>query len=143
VRTGIHDEDNVTLPSRSSAIATPGSSVSVLTPPSRRRGAKAGPSTPRSNSDKARLLERRDRLHAYAEELFYELNRTVFKGGLPTTTKLNWNKRLLKTAGRAKFHRFVGYIYDIYTTRLMFSSSRHGVQTVEIELAEKILDCEG
>jgi len=39
-------------------------------------------------------------------------------------SKLHWNKRLLTTAGRAKWHR-----------------SRDGVQTTEIELAEKILDC--
>lgn len=41
----------------------------------------------------------------YAIDLFEELNRTVFKGGLPKETKLNWSKRLLTTAGRAKWHR--------------------------------------
>lgn len=47
-------------------------------------------------------------LHDYAEELFAVLNKTVFNGKLPSSTKLNWNKRLLKTAGRAKYHRCVG-----------------------------------
>lgn len=142
--TNAKDEENVVLPSLSSA--TPASSLSgsvlTLTPPLKRRG-NPGPSTPRSNTAKAKLIERRQRLHTYAEELFSELNKTVFKGGLPTNTKLNWNKRLLKTAGRAKFHRLVGSLCNTVTKKLIFFSSRHGVQTVEIELAEKILDCEG
>lgn len=41
----------------------------------------------------------------YAAELFAELNRVVFKNGLPQETKLIWSKRLLTTAGRAKWHR--------------------------------------
>ncbi|KAF8060981.1 SprT-like family-domain-containing protein [Lyophyllum atratum] len=50
---------------------------------------------------------------------------SVFKNGVPKDTKLNWSKRLLTTAGKARWHR-----------------SREGVQTTEIELAEKILDCD-
>lgn len=75
---------------------------------------------------KAQAATEQARRAAYAQVLFTELNRVVFGDGLPHDTKLNWNKRLLTTAGRAKWHR-----------------SRDGVQTAEIELAEKILDCEG
>ncbi|RXW18447.1 hypothetical protein EST38_g7416 [Candolleomyces aberdarensis] len=71
---------------------------------------------------KKRKEEQQAQLHSYAASFFRELNLTVFKSGLPVDTKLNWNKRLLTTAGRAKWHR-----------------SRDGVQTSEIELAEKIL----
>lgn len=46
------------------------------------------------------------RREKYAQELFTELNMSVFKNGLPQETKLNWNKRLLTTAGRAKYRRY-------------------------------------
>lgn len=69
--------------------------------------------------------EEQTRREKYAAQLFEELNSTIFNNGLPLETKLNWNKRLLTTAGRAKWHR-----------------SRDGVQTTEIELAAKILDCD-
>ncbi|KAF8887770.1 SprT-like family-domain-containing protein, partial [Infundibulicybe gibba] len=74
---------------------------------------------------KAQAAAEQLRREKYAQELFDELNRVVFKNGLPKETKLNWNKRLLSTAGRAKWHR-----------------TREGVQTTEIELAIKILDCD-
>jgi hypothetical protein len=45
------------------------------------------------------------RRHDYAQQLFDDLNASIFKGGLPNNTALNWNKRLLTTAGRAKWHR--------------------------------------
>ncbi|KAF4572497.1 hypothetical protein EYR36_007003 [Pleurotus pulmonarius] len=61
----------------------------------------------------------------YAEELFEELNALVFDRKLPPSTQLTWSKRLTTTAGRAKWHK-----------------SAAGVHTTEIELAEKILDCE-
>ncbi|KAJ8596506.1 hypothetical protein M405DRAFT_726107 [Rhizopogon salebrosus TDB-379] len=70
-----------------------------------------------------RKVEEQERREKYAEKLFAELNSTVFNDGLPRETKLNWNKRLLTTAGRARWHK-----------------SRDGVQTTEIELAAKILD---
>ncbi|KAF5355958.1 hypothetical protein D9756_003990 [Leucocoprinus leucothites] len=76
-------------------------------------------------SKKALEEAERARRENYAQELFNELNRSVFKNGLPEKTKLNWNKRLLTTAGKAKYHR-----------------SRDGVETSEIELATKILDCD-
>ncbi|EPS99604.1 hypothetical protein FOMPIDRAFT_99402 [Fomitopsis schrenkii] len=66
--------------------------------------------------------QRRER---YAQTFFDEINRTVFDGGLPGDTKLEWNKRLLSTAGRAKWQR-----------------DREGVQTTMIELAIKILTSE-
>ncbi|KAL0950591.1 hypothetical protein HGRIS_007383 [Hohenbuehelia grisea] len=64
------------------------------------------------------------RRKAYAEELFKDLNETVFKDALPKDTQLNWSKRLLTTAGRARWHH------------------KNGIHTTEIELAEKILDCD-
>ncbi|KAF9243905.1 SprT-like family-domain-containing protein, partial [Melanogaster broomeanus] len=73
---------------------------------------------------KARIAEDQARRERYATDLFAELNHDVFGGGLPQDTKLEWNKRLLTTAGRARWHR-----------------SRDGVHTTGIELAAKILDC--
>ena len=63
------------------------------------------PSTPRPRSKKASVATEQARREAYAQKLFNELNEKVFGGGLPTDTKLNWNNRLLTTAGRAKWHR--------------------------------------
>ncbi|TFK40911.1 SprT-like family-domain-containing protein [Crucibulum laeve] len=80
--------------------------------------------TPRQ-INKAHITEEQFRLEAYAQQIFTELNKSVFEDKLPKSTILNWNKRLLSTAGRAKWHR-----------------SKEGVQTTEIELAAKILDCE-
>jgi hypothetical protein len=45
------------------------------------------------------------RLESYAEILFSELNKAVFQNKLPQSTKLVWSKRLLTTAGKAKWHR--------------------------------------
>ncbi|KAF9015414.1 SprT-like family-domain-containing protein [Cyathus striatus] len=77
------------------------------------------------SSKKVKYTEEETRRRQYAQKLFDELNRDVFANELPRDTKLVWNKRLLSTAGRAKWHR-----------------SRDGSQTTEIELAEKILDCD-
>ncbi|KAG1885658.1 SprT-like family-domain-containing protein [Suillus subluteus] len=90
----------------------------------------SGSITPRINKPSPRIpvrgkAEEQARREKYAAQLFEELNSTIFKNGLPRETKLNWNKRLLTTAGRAKWHR-----------------SRDGAQTTEIELAAKILDCD-
>lgn len=90
----------------------------------------SGSITPRTNNSFPRIptrgkAEEQTRREKYAAQLFEELNSTIFDNGLPRETKLNWNKRLLTTAGRAKWHR-----------------SRDGVQTTEIELAAKILDCD-
>jgi len=97
-------------PSRSSA--TPVACPS--TPVSRRVGGK--PATPRSRNEKAKVIEKITMLHIYAEELFADLNKTVFKNRLPASTKLNWNKRLLKTAGRAKYHRCVRSVLSAHQT---------------------------
>lgn len=86
----------------------------------------ATPKTPRARrGKKAEAETEQSRREAYAQQLFDELNASVFGSGLPHV-KLVWNKRLLTTAGRAKWHR-----------------SREGVDTTEIELAMKILDCDG
>ncbi|KDR85254.1 hypothetical protein GALMADRAFT_234003 [Galerina marginata CBS 339.88] len=111
-----------TANSGASLLTTGPSNHKILTPQPR---AKKPQVTPRANSKKAMLAAELTRRHEYAQQLFYDLNTLIFKQGLPQDTKLNWNKRLLTTAGRAKFHQ-----------------SREGVQTTEIELAEKILDCD-
>ncbi|KZP32441.1 hypothetical protein FIBSPDRAFT_678180, partial [Athelia psychrophila] len=79
------------------------------------------PRTSKKQTDAAEQARR----EVYASELFSTLNRTIFKDQLPNETKLNWNVRLLSTAGKAKWHR-----------------SRDGAHTTEIELATKILDCD-
>ena len=56
-----------------------------------------------SAREKAEVQARREK---YAEKLFAELNNTIFNDGLPPETKLNWNKRLLTTAGRARWHKY-------------------------------------
>lgn len=66
--------------------------------------------TPRVTSKKQKEEEQRA-LHTYAASFFDEVNRTVFKLGLPEDTKLNWNKRLLTTAGRAKWHRYATFAF--------------------------------
>ena len=59
----------------------------------------------RSSGKKAQQTVEQQRRHDYAQQLFDDLNASIFKGGLPNNTALNWNKRLLTTAGRAKWHR--------------------------------------
>lgn len=61
--------------------------------------------TPRL-SKKAQVAAEQERRVTYARSLFEELNRSVFEDKLPKETKLNWSKRLLTTAGRAKWHRY-------------------------------------
>ncbi|THH30163.1 hypothetical protein EUX98_g4016 [Antrodiella citrinella] len=92
-------------------------------PTTPRKPKSSTPNTPRAGSKKATIAVEQERREAYAQKVFDELNRIVFSEGLPVETKLNWNVRLLTTAGRAKWHR-----------------SKDGTQTVEIELAVKILD---
>ena len=65
----------------------------------------SSPKAPRSTSKKAQQTAEQLRRHDYAQQLFEDLNASVFKGGLPNNTALNWNKRLLTTAGRAKWYR--------------------------------------
>ncbi|KAF8973811.1 hypothetical protein BDZ97DRAFT_1912268 [Flammula alnicola] len=117
--------------------------VTTSTPPSQRLTGKAAAGTPRSNSKKAQLAAELQKRHEYAQRVFTDLNKSVFRQGLPEDTKLNWNKRLLTTAGKlnsigtsSKDNQFM------QNGRLYLRSSREGVQTTEIELAEKILDCE-
>ena len=55
---------------------------------------------------KALEAAEQQRREQYAQAFFDEMNGTVFGGGLPGETKLVWNKRLLSTAGRAKWQRF-------------------------------------
>lgn len=70
--------------------------------------------TPRVGK-KALAAAEQERRERYAQELFVELNRVIFRDGLPKETKLSWNKRLLTTAGRAKMHRYDPNFYqDIF-----------------------------
>lgn len=93
------DDDFVVLPS-------------AATPRIRRtsRGFASIESSPKKEprtTKKTQAAAEQARREQYAADLFEELNRVVFKDGLPKETKMNWNKRLLTTAGRAKWHRFV------------------------------------
>ena len=87
------------FPTRLDAPGTPSTPISSRQgpPQSKKKG------TPRGK--KVAAAEKK-KLALYAQELFVELNRLVFKDGLPKDTKLNWNKRLLTTAGRARWHRY-------------------------------------
>jgi len=60
--------------------------------------------TPRTSKKALALAEQAERA-AYAQSLFDELNRAVFAGWLPVETTLVWSKRLLTTAGSARWHR--------------------------------------
>ncbi|KAG5654283.1 hypothetical protein H0H81_005132 [Sphagnurus paluster] len=88
-------------------------STNVHTTPTHRK-LLATPSTPKSGTKpraaprtgkKSQLAAEQVRREEYAQQLFTELNHVVFKDGLPKDTKLNWSKRLLTTAGRARWHR--------------------------------------
>ena len=72
---------------------------------------RAGPS--KSSSKAPRMTKKAlqeielQRRRAYAQTFFNDMNETVFDGGIPAGTKLEWNKRLLTTAGRAHWHKYV------------------------------------
>ncbi|KAG6820346.1 hypothetical protein H0H93_001791 [Arthromyces matolae] len=112
--------------SRETSLLTDNDSRDVpVTPVAKKTLAASRPKATPRISKKALAAAELERRVSYAQKLFEELNRSVFENKLPTDTKLNWSKRLLTTAGRAKWHR-----------------SKEGTQTSEIELAEKILDCD-
>lgn len=78
--------------------------------PSRTRNPKSTASTsstPRSSSKKSVAATEQARREAYAQQFFNDLNEKVFGNGLPRETRLHWNVRLLTTAGRAKWRRYV------------------------------------
>ncbi|KIL70582.1 hypothetical protein M378DRAFT_6545 [Amanita muscaria Koide BX008] len=80
--------------------------------------------TPKAKTSRAQAALEKEKRAKYAQQLFDELNEAVFKSALPKETKLSWNKRLLTTAGRAVWRK-----------------SKDGSHSTEIELSEKILDC--
>ena len=84
--------------------ATPDEFRSPSATPARTRNA-VPQSTRKLPSKKVKEAARRAHLEAYAANLFEELNQAVFKGELPSSTKLNWNVRLTSTAGKAKWHK--------------------------------------
>jgi hypothetical protein len=65
------------------------------------------PPTPRRSgrTSKARAVTEQKEREEYAQQFFDDLNKTVFGDGLPSDTKLDWNVRLLTTAGRARWHK--------------------------------------
>ena len=65
------------------------------------------PAKPPRLTKKALEAAEQQRREQYAQAFFDEMNGTVFGAGLPGETKLVWNKRLLSTAGRAKWQRYV------------------------------------
>ena len=67
---------------------------------------KAAGKTPRMTKKALHLLEI-ERRHTYAQTFFSELNESIFAGGIPAGTELQWNKRLLTTAGRAHWRKLV------------------------------------
>jgi hypothetical protein len=69
---------------------------------------------PNSASKKSQRVAEQEKRERYAQQLFDELNRSVFRNGLPANTKLTWNLRLLSTAGRAKWHRYV-HVFAVYS----------------------------
>lgn len=97
-------------------------------------------------SKKALEAARQEQLQTYAAQLFNELNEKVFNNKLPTTTTLKWNKRLQTTAGKASWHLLVQTLLSSclpFDIKVMFRSATNNVETTSIELAPKVLDCEG
>lgn len=97
-KTPVVDDDDDPAPTSTAAPKTPLKAKSKSTP------AK----TPRTSKKALAIAEQAERA-AYAESLFDELNRGVFAGGLPVETSLVWSNRLLTTAGRARWHRWVRF----------------------------------
>ncbi|TFK30675.1 hypothetical protein FA15DRAFT_651200 [Coprinopsis marcescibilis] len=125
--------DTTSKPSQATSDAPTASTSCKIGTPSR----TPAKGTPRTSKKKTQA-EQQKKLQDYADALFKELNGTVFNGGLPDDTKLNWNKRLLTTAGRAKWHRYIVFS-SLFLAYLTTRRSRDGVASSEIELAEKIL----
>ena len=99
--------------------------------------------TPRTSKKALAIAEQAERA-AYAQSLFDDLNQSVFGGGLPATTTLVWSNRLLTTAGRARWHRWVMVPFvALIVVNLYLRRSKEGVHTTSIELATKILDSNG
>ncbi|KAK7468505.1 hypothetical protein VKT23_003011 [Stygiomarasmius scandens] len=94
---------------------------SIFTPS--KSGAASTSTSPmkKRTSAKAKREERLNELKEYAEKLYDELNQKIFGKKLPDAP-LQWNTRLLTTAGKAQWHR-----------------SREGIETSSIQLATKIL----
>ena len=81
------------------------SSTPEATPPPTQTPRRKRIATGRTPSKKAIKAAEQARRETYAQKLFHELNTTVFRGGLPESTALTWNTRLLTTAGRASFKK--------------------------------------
>jgi len=84
---------------RTVSSVTPASVPNPSSSPTKKR-------TPRQTK-KGKAEEEQAKREVYAQELFTELNKIVFGDGLPKETKLKWSNRLLSTAGKARFHRYV------------------------------------
>ena len=93
------DSGSSSSESESDVTSTPG-----LGTPSRARASTNKQKAPRKTKAALAKAEQKRR-ETYAQKFFLDLNRDVFGNGLPIQTELIWNKRLLTTAGRAKWHR--------------------------------------
>ena len=125
----------------------PAATPSTPTPKTPARTVKSTASstvkTPRTSKKALAIAEQAERA-AYAQSLFDDLNQSVFDGGLPATTTLVWSNRLLTTAGRAQWRRWVmRFSTPLCGSHSYPRRSKEGVHTTSIELATKILDSNG
>jgi hypothetical protein len=98
---------------------------------------KTAARAPRLNTKKARAEAELLRRQEYAQKLFDDLNKSVFKEGLPASTKLVWNKRLLTTAGKAKYHRYDINIDKLSTCSLPYPAPEKVLQPLRLSLQRK------
>jgi hypothetical protein len=89
--------------------------ASTETPSRSKLPTKATPTAKKpKKKNKAELAaEKLEELLKYANNLFAELNRTVFRDGLPDNTELKWSNTLRTTAGKAHWHRSVSLVLSV------------------------------
>jgi hypothetical protein len=75
--------------------------------PDTRPAASSTPRGSKGTSKQAQEAAKRKELEEYAQQFFDDINQNVLGNGLPADTKLVWNVRLLTTAGRARWHKYV------------------------------------
>lgn len=89
---------------RPSPSPPPSETARINDSPTKKSRVKGTPKAPRVTK-KAQQVAEQSRREEYAQQLFDELNKRIFKGGLPEDTALKWSNRLLTTAGRARWKR--------------------------------------
>ncbi|CAK5279882.1 unnamed protein product [Mycena citricolor] len=95
--------------------------------PQRRSPRKLSHQAQLKKSAEAAAQQALEALQLYAEQVYTWMNHEVFAGRLPALADLRivWAPRLMSTSGRARYYR-----------------DARGAETVSIELATKIIDCE-